>query len=78
MGVTNDLAIRRRGNVVVNRCDGQIRPADAASGSAQTLKGLRRSDLVHKMQVNIEQRRLACLLTDDMRIPDFFKQGTRP
>ena len=62
---------------MVNCSDGQIRPADASSGSAQTLKGLRGSDLVHKMKINVEQRRLACLLMDDMGIPNFFTEGAR-
>ena len=50
-----------------------IGAAHLAAGEAQTLKGLRRSDLVEQLQVDVEQGGLALGLDHDVLLPDFFK-----
>ena len=45
-----------------------------APGGAQTVKGLRRSDLVDQVQVDIENRRPTGRFDNQVRVPDFFKQ----
>ena len=44
---------------------------------AQALEGLRRGDFVDQVQVDVEQRRRAGLLVDDVRVPDLFDDGAR-
>ena len=57
-------------DVVVHRRDRQVGPAHLPSGEAQPLEGLRARHLVDEMEVDVEQRRLAGPLVDDVRVPD--------
>ena len=54
-----------------------LRLADAASRGAQAVKRLRRCNLVHQVQVDVEQRRLAGRLAHYVLLPDLFEQGAR-
>ena len=63
-------------NAVVGGGDRQIRTPDLQTALAQTLEGLRRSDFVHQVQIDVEQRGRAGLLVDDVRVPDFFDDGS--
>jgi hypothetical protein len=61
------------GDVVVDGGDRAVGAADFASGQAQAFKGLRGSDLVEQLQVNVEQGWLACWLDYYVLLPDFFE-----
>ena len=65
---------RRGRDVVIDRRDGAVRAANLAARGAQTVKRLRRSDLVHQVQVDVEQRRLVAGLANYVRVPDFLEQ----
>jgi hypothetical protein len=67
-------AVGRR-HVVVGCGDRQIGAADLPAGEAQALERLRRRHLMDEMQVDVEQRRFACGLADDVVLPDFLEQG---
>ena len=56
--------------------EGEIGPADFQAALAQALEGLRRSDFVDQVQIDVEQRGRAGLLVDDMGVPEFFDDGT--
>jgi len=58
-------------NAVVYGGDGQVWPADFQSTVAQTLKRLRRGDLVDQVHVDEKQRGSAGLLVDYVGIPKF-------
>ena len=47
------------GDVVVDRGERQVGPAHVAAGQAQAVEGLRRGHLVHEVQVDIQEGRLA-------------------
>ena len=66
-------AVDRR-HVVIHRRERPVRPAHAAAGQAQPLERLRRGDLVDQVQVDVEQRRLARRLGDDVPLPDLLEQ----
>jgi len=57
-------------DVVIHRRHRQLRSADAPSTEAEALERLRRGDLVHEMEVDVEQGRLAGLLADDVALPE--------
>jgi hypothetical protein len=61
---------------VVGSGNGQVRSPDFETALAQTLKRLRRSYLVHQMQIDIQQGGRACLFIDYVRVPDFFDDGS--
>ena len=63
-------------NAVVDRGDGQVGTAHFQAALAQALEGLRRRDLVHQVQVDVEQRRRAGLLVDYVRVPEFLDDGS--
>ena len=69
-------AVFRRNRVVHHR-ECQFRPAHLAPRRLQPGKRLRRSGFVDQMPVDVNQRRLAGLLVDDVRFPDFFVQSAR-
>jgi len=46
--------------------------ANLALSHAQAFKGLRTGHLVHQLPVNIEQRKTAGQVFDDMPVPYFF------
>ena len=69
-------AVRRQarsgGQVVVGDRQGQLGPADPASGHAQALERLRAGHFVHEMAIDIEEAGAVRTPLDDMRVPDLF------
>ena len=63
-------AVLGRDRVIHNR-EGQVRPAHLASGRFQSRKCLRGSDFVDQVAVNVDQRRLARRLANNVRFPNF-------
>ena len=59
------------GYVVIEGCDRQLWPPDPTPGEPEAVERLRRGDLVHQVQVDIEQRWPIRHLSDDVSIPDF-------
>ncbi len=55
-------ATRRGRNAVIDGREGQIRPAHFQPALAQARERLRRSDFVHQVQIDVDQRRRARLL----------------
>ncbi len=53
--IGNWLVDVQRGSVVVLGGDGEVRPAQRASGQPEALKGLRRRHLVHQVEVDEEK-----------------------
>ena len=74
--VLDEQAVDRR-HVVVDRRDSEVRAAHGAAGQAQALKRLRRRHLVHEVQIDIKERRLAGLLAHDVRVPDLVEHRSR-
>ena len=66
---------RQGRDVVVHRRDRQVGPPHAPAGEPQPLERLRRGDLVHEVQVDVEQRRLTGLVADDVPVPDLVEQA---
>src|SRR5436190_22239883 len=62
-------------DVVVNRGDRPKGLANFAPSGTQAIKCLRRSDLVDEMQIDVQERRLACGTCDNMLVPNFFEEG---
>ena len=65
----------QRRDVVVHRRDGQVRPPHLPPGQAQPVEGLRRRDLVHEVQIDVEEGRLTLCLADDVSLPDLLEQA---
>ena len=64
------------GDVVVLGGDGQIRAADLAAGLAQAVERLGRGDLVHQVQVDVQQVGAAVFSgCNDVVAPDFFRES---
>ena len=61
-------------HVVVHRRDGQLGPAHAAPVQAQPVEGLRRRDLVHEVEVDVEEVGLAVAAVDDVLLPHLLAQ----
>ena len=55
----------------------QVGAADFEAAPPKSIKGLRRSDFVNEMQVDIEQGRLPFRRSDNMRVPNFPKKCSR-
>ena len=66
-----------RGRRVVGGGDREVGAANFQATLAQALEGLRRSDLVDQMEVDIKQSGRAGLLVDSMGVPEFFDDGAR-
>ena len=60
---------------MVDGGDVAVGTAQLAAGEAQAVEGLRRGDLVDELEVDVEDRRLACGLGDEVRLPDFFEES---
>jgi hypothetical protein len=69
-------AVGRR-NAVVDRGQCHLGTADFQTALAEALEGLRGSDFVDQVQVDVDQRGCARLLVDHVRIPEFFDDGSR-
>jgi hypothetical protein len=68
-----DLVGARRAvgrHVVVGRGERAVRPANRAPGQAQRLERLRRGDLVHEVQVDVDER-----LSHLVGVPDLVEQA---
>ena len=67
----------RRGVVVLGR-DGEVGPAHRASGHPEAVEGLRAGDLVHEVEVDVDEVGRAVLaLLDQVVVPDLLGQGAR-
>ena len=66
---------RQGRDVVVHRRDGELGPANPAAGEPQPLERLGRGDLVHEVEVDVEQRRLTGLVENDVPVPDLVEQA---
>src|SRR5687768_13434406 len=62
---------------MVDGGEGQAGTADLQSSLAESREGLRRSDFMDQVQIDIEQRRRAWLLMDNVGVPQFFDDGAR-
>ena len=60
-------------DVVVDGGDGAVGAAELAACHAEAVEGLRGGDLVDEMQVDVEERRFALGLGDEVLLPDFFE-----
>jgi hypothetical protein len=60
---------------VVHRPKRQIGTANSSARLSQTIKRLGRRHLVNEVQIDIEQRRLALRLTNDVSLPEFVEYG---
>ena len=70
------LDVHRRDVVVLGR-QGQVRPAHRAAGQPQPVERLRTGDLVHEVQIDVEQVRLALGPAYDVGLPDLLGQRSR-
>jgi hypothetical protein len=61
-------------DVVVHRRDRQLGAPHRSAREPQPLECLGGGDLVHEVQVDVEQRRLALLLQDDVGVPDLLEE----
>ena len=64
----------RRRNVVIHGRDGEVRAADGAAVQTQSVERLRAGDLVHQVQVHIEEVGLAVGSMDDVAFPDLLRE----
>ena len=65
------------GHVVVHRRHREVGPADGAARHAQPVEGLRRGDLVHEVEVDVEELGLALRRMHDVAIPDLLTESLR-
>ena len=64
-----------RGDVVVLGRDREVRPADARPGEAEPVERLRAGDLVHEVEVDVEQvGRLPLPLAHQVAVPHLLGQ----
>ena len=61
-------------DVVIHRRERQVGPPHLSPGQTQALEGLRRGHLVDEVEVDVEQRRLALGLGDEVRFPDAIEE----
>ena len=73
-GIGDGRAARLGRNIVIHGRDRAMGLTHLAASYAQSLECLRRSDLVHQMQIDVEQRQLSGGNTDDVLVPDFVQQ----
>ena len=62
------------GHVVVHRGDGEVGPAHGAAGQAEPVERLRRRDLVHEVEIDVEEVGLAVATMDDVALPHLLGQ----
>ena len=68
-----------RGDVVVLGGDGEVGPAHRAAGEAEPVERLRAGDLVHEVEVDVEQVGLLPLtLADQVLVPHLLGQRAYP
>ena len=65
------------GDVVVDGGERALGPPHPAPGEPQALERLGRRDLVHQVQVDVQQRRSARHRVHDVGIPDLLEEGAR-
>ena len=65
------------GDVVIGRRQREVRSPDLAAAQAEPFEGLRRGDLMHEVQIDIEQIGLTVDAPDEMVVPDLLGQGAR-
>jgi len=67
--IKGTMAVKRRDRMV-HRRERKFRPPNSSPVHPQAFEGLRRSDLVNEVQIDIQKCRLVRLLKHDMRFPD--------
>jgi hypothetical protein len=65
------------GDVVVLGRDGEVGAAHVAPAQTQTVEGLWAGDLVHEVQIDVEQIRLAVRAAHEVAVPDLLGEGHR-
>ena len=65
-----------RWHIVIFGGDGQIGPSYRSAAESESLEGLWRSDLVHQVQVDVEQRLAIVVGLDDVVVPDLLAEST--
>src|ERR1700722_14355990 len=71
--ISDGSTARLSRNVMVHRRERPLRLPYLAPCHAQSLKRLRRSDLMHQMQIDVQQRQLSGRNTDHVLPPDLVK-----
>ena len=64
-------------HVVVLGGDREVGPAHGAAGQAQAVERLRRRDLVHEVEIDVEEVGLAVGAVHDVAVPDLLAQCAR-
>ena len=67
----------RGGDVVVLGGQRELGAAHRTVGHAEAVEGLRRRDLVHQVEVDVQQVRVARLAVHDMAVPHLLGEGPR-
>src|SRR5581483_9932256 len=73
-GIHDGRSPRRCWHVVIHGREGTLRLPHRSPSLTQAIKGLRRRHLMHKMEVNVENRAAPRRVDDEMRIPDLLEQ----
>ena len=71
--VENRQAAVGRGDIVVDRRERPLGPANLAAGETEALERLRAGHFVDQVQVDVQNRLPAGLVVDDVVVPDFFE-----
>ena len=74
-GIRDRFEDVQRGSVVILSRQGEIRTAHPSTIHPQTLEGLRARNLVHQVQVDVEQVGFTIDSAYDMRIPNLLSEG---
>ena len=72
--IENRSAAWLGGDVVVDRREGSLRLPDQAVSDAQAIEGLRRSDFVHQMEIDIKKRQAVVGNANYVLVPDLVEE----
>jgi hypothetical protein len=68
------ICLAEIGSAMVLGGDGEVGPANAAPGQAQTVERLRARDLVDEMEVDVQQVRLVGCRVHQVSVPDLLRK----
>ena len=77
LGVEDRQAALVGGGTVIRGGDGLVRAAHLEAALAQAGEGLRRGNLVHQVQINVQDGGRVRLLRHDVAGPDLVEKGAR-